>query len=214
MVVLRRPHEQAESRANVTTCRDGQVIQMVAYATREGALPAAGVPTTGRAWRTATANRRGPASWPGLLSIRHPVLPLRYQEASPSPQRQAKWPTPVPEPVPPTKGGLDQRGGTVLRLAKGRSAGQSALVRSFSTPPRRSSCCCSTQRTRGSTLTPRAPSARQAPIEPTACSCWVMAARCLKSSQASTSAPQPCGGLRASIDRLARTRTGVAHHNG
>lgn len=47
VVVVIRPHEQAELRANLTTFRDGKVIEMVAYETPEDALAAAGVPTTG-----------------------------------------------------------------------------------------------------------------------------------------------------------------------
>jgi hypothetical protein len=31
-----------------------------------------------------------------LLPIRRPLLPLRYQEAGESPQKQAKRPTPIP----------------------------------------------------------------------------------------------------------------------
>lgn len=44
-VVVIRPHDLAELRANLTTFRDGKVIEMVAYETPEDALTAAGVPT-------------------------------------------------------------------------------------------------------------------------------------------------------------------------
>lgn len=45
VVVVIRPARSAELRANLTTFRDGKVIEMVAYATPEDALAAAGAPT-------------------------------------------------------------------------------------------------------------------------------------------------------------------------
>jgi len=45
VVVVIRPHERVELQANLTTFRDGRVVEMVAYATPEDALAAAGVPT-------------------------------------------------------------------------------------------------------------------------------------------------------------------------
>ena len=42
VVVVIRPHEQAKLRANLTTFRDGKVIEMVAFETPEDALTAAG----------------------------------------------------------------------------------------------------------------------------------------------------------------------------
>jgi ketosteroid isomerase-like protein len=45
VVVVIRPHEQAELRANLTTFRDGKVIEMVAFETPEDALTATGLPT-------------------------------------------------------------------------------------------------------------------------------------------------------------------------
>lgn len=47
VVVVIRPAGGAQLRANLTTFRDGKVIEMVAYATPEDALAAAGIPTTG-----------------------------------------------------------------------------------------------------------------------------------------------------------------------
>ncbi len=44
VVVVIRPHERAELRANLTTFRDGKVIEMIAYETPEDALTAAGMP--------------------------------------------------------------------------------------------------------------------------------------------------------------------------
>lgn len=41
VIVVIRPHEQAELRANLTTFRDGKVIEMIAYETPEDALNAA-----------------------------------------------------------------------------------------------------------------------------------------------------------------------------
>jgi ketosteroid isomerase-like protein len=43
VVVVIRPHEQAEPRANLTTFRDGKVIEMVAFESPEDALTAAGL---------------------------------------------------------------------------------------------------------------------------------------------------------------------------
>lgn len=48
VVVVIRPHKHAELRANLTTFRDGKVIEMVAYETPEDALTAAGSSTTVR----------------------------------------------------------------------------------------------------------------------------------------------------------------------
>ena len=44
VVVVMRPANGAELRANLTTFRDGKVIEMVAYETPEDALTAAGMP--------------------------------------------------------------------------------------------------------------------------------------------------------------------------
>lgn len=46
VVVVIRPARGSELRANLTTFRDGKVVEMVAYATPEDALAAAGLPTT------------------------------------------------------------------------------------------------------------------------------------------------------------------------
>jgi ketosteroid isomerase-like protein len=46
VVVVIRPHERAELRANLSTFREGKVIEMVSYETPEDALAAAGVPTS------------------------------------------------------------------------------------------------------------------------------------------------------------------------
>jgi ketosteroid isomerase-like protein len=60
VVVVIRPAsqrgEQAELQANLTTFRDGKVIEMVSYETPEDALTAAGVPTP--VSRSAVAPRR------------------------------------------------------------------------------------------------------------------------------------------------------------
>jgi ketosteroid isomerase-like protein len=45
VVVVIRPYERTELRANLTTFRDGKVVEIVAYATPEDALTAVGVPT-------------------------------------------------------------------------------------------------------------------------------------------------------------------------
>jgi ketosteroid isomerase-like protein len=45
VVVLIRPVGDAELRANLTTFRDGKVIEMVAYPNPEDAMTAAGLPT-------------------------------------------------------------------------------------------------------------------------------------------------------------------------
>jgi ketosteroid isomerase-like protein len=45
VVALIRPARDAELRANLTTFRDGKVIEMIAYANPEDALTAAGIPT-------------------------------------------------------------------------------------------------------------------------------------------------------------------------
>jgi ketosteroid isomerase-like protein len=45
VVVVIRPAHGAKLRANLTTFRDGKVIEMVAYANPEDALTAAGLPT-------------------------------------------------------------------------------------------------------------------------------------------------------------------------
>lgn len=48
VVVVIRPASGAELTANLTTFRDGKVIEMVSYETPEDALTAAGVPTARR----------------------------------------------------------------------------------------------------------------------------------------------------------------------
>jgi hypothetical protein len=45
VVVVIRPASQAQLTANLTTFRDGKVVEMVSYETPEDALTAAGIPT-------------------------------------------------------------------------------------------------------------------------------------------------------------------------